>query len=136
VVSGPAKTWKYPGYGDAFTLGRSDENEVVLESPNVSRRHAQIIRHGSIFTLRDLGSANGIWVGDERVEQLNLYNGAQVRIGSFHLVFKSGFTSEALTIMDQGAPTRSPVVFVPGLWARNYIWAPAFGLTCHFIHQP
>ena len=115
VVSGPAKTWEVSlEHGETFTLGRSDENEVVLESPNVSRRHAQIIRHGSIFTLRDLGSANGIWVGDERVEQLNLYNGAQVRIGSFHLVFKSGFTSEALTIMDQTRPARRPVVFVPG----------------------
>jgi len=122
VVSGAAQTWEVPlEHGDQFTLGRASENEVVLESPNVSRRHAQITRSGASFVLRDLGSANGMWVGEERIEQLTLYNGAQVRIGSFHLVFKSGFTSEALTMVDQTRPSRRPVVFVPGFMGSE-LW--------------
>ncbi len=49
-------------------VGRDASNDVVLDSPTVSRFHAQIERVGQRHRLRDLRSANGTFVNDQRVE--------------------------------------------------------------------
>lgn len=56
-----------PGYFDSSfdlpegetTLGRADENEIVLSGDLVSRRHARFVVRGTTFTVEDLGSRNG-----------------------------------------------------------------------------
>jgi predicted component of type VI protein secretion system len=56
--------------GDAPAgLGRQLDNDIVIESERVSRRHARIERRdGGAFTLTDLGSVNGTAVNGERLE--------------------------------------------------------------------
>jgi pSer/pThr/pTyr-binding forkhead associated (FHA) protein len=103
-------------------IGRLDENQVVLTHPKVSRRHAEVVRKGGMFVLRDLGSANGVWQGDERVDEMILQNGDEFRIGEARLVFKSGFDEGQLTMSgDSRKPARKPVVFVPGLFGSQ-LW--------------
>src|SRR5688500_11147853 len=48
------------------TIGRAPENDLVLDHPSVSRRHAEVRRTPNGFTITDLGSANGVEV-DGRV---------------------------------------------------------------------
>lgn len=110
-------------------IGRADENEVVLDQTKVSRRHAEIIRRGSIFILRDLNSTNGTWKGDERVEEMILQNGDEFRIGTANIVYKSGFNEGELTMAEAprlppgaaDAPVRRPVIFVPGMFGSQ-LW--------------
>jgi pSer/pThr/pTyr-binding forkhead associated (FHA) protein len=54
--------------GREFTIGRTVENDMVLSNPLVSRRHAALLLSpdGGVV-VRDLGSANGICVGEKRV---------------------------------------------------------------------
>ena len=70
------------------TLGRSEECEVTIEDPLVSRRHAQIAVDGDEVTLIDLGSRNGVRLNGRAVEgSAPLTDGDRVRIGTQDLVF-------------------------------------------------
>jgi pSer/pThr/pTyr-binding forkhead associated (FHA) protein len=50
------------------TVGRSGDNDIVLASGTVSKRHAQLVLDGDAVTIKDLESGNG-----------TLVNGAQIR---------------------------------------------------------
>lgn len=74
--------------GPRASIGRDAGNEVVLDSPAVDVRHAQLSLAGGVWTLTDLGSANGTWVDRVRVEQsLPLAPGSEVRIADVVLNF-------------------------------------------------
>jgi len=52
---------------DVFTIGREAGNDLVIEDPQVSRRHARLTRQGNSYLLEDLGSTNGTFVNGSRV---------------------------------------------------------------------
>jgi DNA-binding winged helix-turn-helix (wHTH) protein len=63
-------------------IGRAPEAHIRIESPKVSRRHAKIVVDGDIAVVEDVGSKNGTFVGDLRVEgPTPLTNGDQLRLG-------------------------------------------------------
>jgi ABC-type multidrug transport system ATPase subunit len=67
-------------------LGRDKNCDLVLENPNVSRRHAQLTRNGGQVTIEDLGSSNGTFVQGKRITGSRILRpGDFVRIGSFTL---------------------------------------------------
>jgi Flp pilus assembly CpaF family ATPase len=77
--------------GIEATLGRDPANQIVLESPLVSRRHAVVRRAGEQYTLENLG-LNSCQVGDINVpsgESLSFEAGAVVRIWPYSLTFES-----------------------------------------------
>lgn len=65
----------------SFTVGRGDDNTLCLSESMVSRYHAEIIRIGDDFLLRDHGSTNGTYVNGERVSEQILTRGDVVRFG-------------------------------------------------------
>jgi pSer/pThr/pTyr-binding forkhead associated (FHA) protein len=119
------RTWEVPLENvDSLTLGRAEDNQVVIESSKVSRHHAHLLRKGSILILRDLGSTNGIWLHDRQVDEAILQNNVALRLGNATLVYKSGFSSEALMMAEEHLTKmtiRRPVVFVPGLMGSE-LW--------------
>src|SRR5258708_31608564 len=93
----------------SLSIGRTPKNQVVLEDERVSRRHAIIHAQGEgEFWLVDLGSRNGIYLGERRVQQpVRLSDGDRIRIASFLLVFrqpKVGFADEGSTRMAHAVP--------------------------------
>jgi len=56
----------------------------------VSRRHAEIVRQGESYLVRDAGSLNGTYVNRERIDEAPLTNGDEVQVGKFKLVFFLG----------------------------------------------
>jgi ABC-type multidrug transport system ATPase subunit/pSer/pThr/pTyr-binding forkhead associated (FHA) protein len=68
-------------------VGRDASNEVVLNSPRVSRFHAQIERVGQRHRIIDLRSTNCTFVNDERIEgEVWLQPSDTIRIGAFRFV--------------------------------------------------
>src|SRR5579875_1834035 len=64
------------------TIGRVSGNDIILPETGVSRQHTRIERQGDRLVIIDLGSLNGTWVNDERVEQAReLRNGDIIQIG-------------------------------------------------------
>ena len=68
--------------GPRFTIGRGADNSLCLPDLLVSRYHAEIIRLGDGFLLRDLGSRNGCFVNGARVATQMLNDGDQLRLGA------------------------------------------------------
>ncbi len=65
----------------ALVIGRSDDCDLVLASPKVSRRHAQISRVGLSLNIEDLESSNGTFINNEQVGSSKLKNGDQIQFG-------------------------------------------------------
>ena len=68
------------------TIGRAD-CDVVLNDPQLSRQHALIAISGTSARLEDLESTNGTFVEEKRIEQVELEDRTEFRIGSHELVF-------------------------------------------------
>lgn len=75
---------------DVTTVGRNPDNDVFLDDVTVSRKHAEILRRGSEFFVKDVGSLNGTYVGGERVDESKLATRDEVQVGKFKLVFFAG----------------------------------------------
>lgn len=73
---------------DVTTLGRALDNHVVIADSRVSRHHAEILRDGETYGVRDLGSTNGTAVAGRRVGQQRLADGDEISLGGFKLVFR------------------------------------------------
>jgi hypothetical protein len=74
--------------GSRVVLGRSREADIVLQDPNVSRRHAELRRDDGGWQVVDLGSTNGIKVNGRRVDHQPLRPGDQITIGVTDLTFE------------------------------------------------
>jgi DNA-binding winged helix-turn-helix (wHTH) protein len=70
-------------------IGRDPDAAVVIDSPDVSRRHARLILTGDAVTLEDLGSKNGTFVKGERVTTATVVgDGDEVTVGRTLLVLQ------------------------------------------------
>jgi hypothetical protein len=70
-------------------LGRSRDADVVLEDPNVSRRHAEVRPSGGSWTVRDLGSTNGVKVNGRRIQgPQSLRPGDTIELGTARVTFE------------------------------------------------
>jgi hypothetical protein len=74
--------------GSRVVLGRSREADIVIQDPNVSRRHAELRRDEGGWQVVDLGSTNGIKVNGRRVDHQPLSPGDQITIGVTDLTFE------------------------------------------------
>ncbi len=72
---------------DSTIAGRHPDADIFLDDVTVSRRHAEFARTGTSFALRDLGSLNGTYHNGERVDAVELRDGAEVQVGKFRLTF-------------------------------------------------
>ncbi len=76
---------------DGGTIGRSRDCDIVLDDVGISRHHAEIRPGHAGWTVRDLGSTNGVLVnGEEAREEQQLHSGDRVGLGSTEIVFEVG----------------------------------------------
>lgn len=67
--------------GATATIGRSSNNDIQIAEQHVSRQHSVINYRDGIFMVSDLGSSNGTFVNDQRVEEpFPLFAGDVVRL--------------------------------------------------------
>jgi hypothetical protein len=76
-----------PLLGDAFTIGRSPQNDLFLDDVTVSRHHARVIVDADGFLAEDLNSLNGTYVNRKRIERHQIADGDELQIGKFKLEF-------------------------------------------------
>ncbi len=92
VQRGPGAGSRYLLDSDLSTVGRHPESDIFLDDITVSRRHVEFRREDQEFRVRDVGSLNGTYLNGDRVDDAELQNGDEVRIGKFRLIF---FASDA-----------------------------------------
>jgi hypothetical protein len=74
--------------GSRVVIGRSRDADIVLQDPNISRRHAELRRGDDAWQIVDLGSTNGIKVNGRRTDTAALRPGDQITIGVTDLTFE------------------------------------------------
>ncbi|MCC2308494.1 FHA domain-containing protein [Cellulomonas chengniuliangii] len=83
-----------PSVGARFLLdaertvaGRSPDADIFLDDVTVSRKHAEFVREGDDFVVRDIGSLNGTYVNRNRIDATALRPGDEVQIGKYRMTF-------------------------------------------------
>ena len=87
-----------------FTIGRSSENDLVLNDPAVSRRHVTLRQDGEDYLLQDEKSRNGILVNGKSASTVVLSDGDLIQIGGFNLQFFLGDRQGSV----RGGPSVTP----------------------------
>ncbi len=72
-----------------MTIGRTSDNDIVLENRGVSRRHAQIEFNDNAAVIIDNESLNGTFVNNRRVTEEVLRDNDQITIGKYCLIYVS-----------------------------------------------
>lgn len=78
---------EYPFPKDSVTVGRAEDNAVVIDNLAVSSYHARIDKAGGDYVLTDLQSTNGTFVNNARVVSHKLSHGDVISIGKHVLLF-------------------------------------------------
>jgi hypothetical protein len=67
----------------AFRIGRTEDCEVCIKNEHVSRKHAEVAIENGAWLVRDLHSANGIFVDGEKVESVPVFTALKIRLGIY-----------------------------------------------------
>jgi len=88
VIRGNDQGHKFDLNSDRLEIGREAGNDIQLHDQEVSRSHAELVREGRRFFLRDLGSSNGTYVNRRRITgRHELSSGDQVQMGKTLILF-------------------------------------------------
>jgi hypothetical protein len=94
VKRGPNAGSKFVLDSEVTRAGRHPDSDIFLDDITVSRRHAEIVRDGGGYRVRDVGSLNGTYVNRERIDEAPIANGDELQVGKFKLVFFAGTAGE------------------------------------------
>jgi len=74
------QTYSLDGRGP-WSVGRSEENDIIIQDPNVSRKHAQLSRLENGFVVEDLGSTNGTLLDGAPIDRERIESGDKLTFG-------------------------------------------------------
>jgi signal transduction histidine kinase len=87
VIQGRDQGSRYPLEEPVHSIGRTQSNSIRLHDTEVSRTHAEFVRRGEGYWIRDLGSSNGTFVNGRPVREQELHSGDQVQVGRSTLLY-------------------------------------------------
>ncbi len=103
--SGPTVGKAYALDKNEMFLGRDLNNEIVINDPEISRRHARLFVQGNSYIIEDLGSTNGTFVNGQRLMGPNVLRpGDVITFGErMSLVFESSDFDQDATLVSPSA---------------------------------
>jgi hypothetical protein len=95
--------------GPIVKIGRQERSHLRIDDPHVSRMHAvlEVVDDGEV-TLIDLGSDEGTFVNDTRINKCTIRPGDRVRMGATTLVWEDGTAGAAAGEADAASPPQLP----------------------------
>ena len=80
---------EYSLFKDEVSLGRGEENDVVIPHASVSRAHARLMKRNGSYELMDLNSTNGTFVDDRKVSgSQSVADGSRLRFGDVQFILR------------------------------------------------
>ena len=122
---------------ESWTIGRTSENDIVIDHQKVSRHHARIEQQTDEIIIRDLDSTNGTYLGQQPIQAHTLRHADALIIGNAQLIFKDVSQVDQGLDMVTGQEVRRPVIVVPGqfgsvLWrGKEKIWPNVRTIVTH-----
>ncbi|MEL6869262.1 MAG: AAA family ATPase [Pseudomonadota bacterium] len=71
-----------------IVVGRTEDNDIHIDSRFVSRHHAQITTTAETSIIEDLNSTNGMFIGAKRLKKRRLRDGDVIALGAHQLIYK------------------------------------------------
>ena len=102
--------------GERFSIGRLEDNDLVLDDVTVSKHHAILERFQNRWMVRDLGSRNGTAIDGVRIlDEAMLQHKAELVVGKTRLVYlnpveKKGKTTEPIKVKPKLTPRQQQVL--------------------------
>ena len=96
------------------SIGRSLENDVVIEDPRVSRHHAQLRQRYDRYVLYDLGSHSGTKINGYPVEECVLHSGDVISFAGVEIIYGEDPPSPIPLIGDDDTPPLGSQTIEPG----------------------
>ena len=87
VVTNDGQIFNFPISKEKVSIGRSNDNDLILADNTVSRYHTEIQKRKNDYILADLGSYNGTRLNGKSIQKVFLKHGDKIQIGSSKLTF-------------------------------------------------
>jgi len=87
VAHGTEEATEFPIVQGRLILGRTEDNDLQIDSKFVSRHHAQILTYNQDSILQDLNSTNGVYMKGQRIKKRRLKDGDLFVIGEHELLY-------------------------------------------------
>ncbi|MCS7064256.1 MAG: FHA domain-containing protein [Methylacidiphilales bacterium] len=105
-----ARSSEFPGLSfnltqNIHTVGRLEDNDIVIPHPSLSGHHAELSTNGQDYTLTDLSSTNGTYVNEERIDKIKLRSGNIIRFGNVEFLYQSEYSGDGIPLPE---PTPFP----------------------------
>ena len=119
--SGPSAGKVFPLDKPEVIVGRDLNNDIVINDPEVSRRHARFFIQGNSYVLEDLGSTNGTFINGQRLSApYALHIGEAITFGErINLVFDTEDVAEDLTVVNRPPQPMEPRYQSPATRSRS-----------------
>lgn len=115
-----------PVFGQRIVIGRAHECDIVLQSADVSRRHAELVVTSAGLVLKDLGSHNGVLVNGRKITaECTIRPRDRINIATFEL-----------SLVSQGGAAESPGGAVAAVPTSSDDERGEFVRTIHAFHPP
>ena len=69
-------------FSQGFTVGRHSECALSIQDSGVSRRHADVFWENGQWWIKDLNSANGVFVDGQRIDRVTLFGIGRIQLGA------------------------------------------------------
>lgn len=89
LTTDAGETKTYPINNAQLVIGRSEDADIDLPDPSVSRRHGMIEQRGNDYFVKNVSQTNPLLLNDGAVSENRLFSGDHIRIGPFFLTFIS-----------------------------------------------
>jgi len=110
VESGPAEGTVYSAESEpVISVGASPDNQLAIDDKTVSRYHLELRMTGEGLSVEDLGSRNGTYVGDLRVDRAVVPPGTRLRLGATTILIQD---ADAVAAPPDAAPPSIPSLVV------------------------
>jgi pSer/pThr/pTyr-binding forkhead associated (FHA) protein len=111
-----------------IVIGRSQEADIVLNDPSISRYHCVIEAREGFYHIRNISASNPLTINQEPAAEKRLYSGDQLKIGAWSLAFISSRRDDTRL---QAQPHRHHRV--PRRWAIAFMVAVAVGYAAYAL---
>ena len=78
---------EFPVTQSSVTIGRTPDNDIVIDNTLVSRHHLKIVQDGTHYIVEDLGSGNGTLLNGQKIVKETLRDQDAISVGKHTLVF-------------------------------------------------
>lgn len=117
VLRGIDSGWAFELFPGLNTLGRNPTNSIRISDPSVSSFHAEIVLENEIVRVRDLGSTNGTFLDDVRVEEGVLKPENILRLGNIRVALDEVLVIPVCAVRPD-APGKTPTQPIPSQSAQ------------------